>query len=365
MLMVSGVWAQSITPVKICDLPVTLGETSGLEGNGANKFLTHNDSGNEPLVYVFDSSGAIKRSIRITNAGNTDWEDLSKDNKGNIYIGDFGNNNNDRNNLKVYIIADPNTFSKDSTIATILNFSYPDQKAFPPSADQQNFDMEAFFWFKDSLYLFSKNRSTPYSGYTKCYQLPAKSGTYTARLIDSFYTGNGSYLNYSITSAAINGTGNKVVLLGYDKCWIFSGFSGNRFLKGKVDTYYFSGLTQKEAVYFENDYQLLFTQETSVLGNAGLYRAYLPNPANWVLNQKEKYEFEIFPNPSSDFFEVSVQASAKTIIVEAAIFDGKGIRIKLLQLEIGQINTIDWSDLPAGSYFLKLCNGQSKKLLKL
>jgi sugar lactone lactonase YvrE len=31
----------------------------------------------------------------VENAENNDWEDITKDIHGNIYVGDFGNNDND------------------------------------------------------------------------------------------------------------------------------------------------------------------------------------------------------------------------------------------------------------------------------
>ncbi len=361
-LSISG---QTLTPELICALPAELNETSGLEQVGLNRFLTHNDSGNEPLLYYFDSSGAVKRRIRIGNGLNIDWEDITKDNKSNIYVGDFGNNNNDRNNLKIYIVADPNLLTKDTAIASIISFTYPDQKAFPPGDSLKNFDMEAFFWFNDSLYLFSKNRSNPCSGYTKCYQLPAKSGTYSAKLIDSFFTGIGSYLNYSVTSAAINFTGNKVVLLGYDRCWILSDFPGKKFFKGKVSMYPFNSMTQKEAVFFVNDFQLMITQETSVLGNAGMYRVYLPNSATNILNYEERMEFEVFPNPSKDSFQVLLGSNTKMKSIELILYDIHGTLVKALILHTGKVNTVDWGGLLPGTYVLKMSNGSFRKLVKL
>jgi hypothetical protein len=125
---------QNIVPIKVCDFPAELNETSGLVKIAPNKFVTHTDSGNEPKLFVFDSSGLVQRRIKVSNATNVDWEDMTMDTKGNLYIGDFGNNNNDRKDLRIYTVASPNTYTKDSTVAGITNFSYPDQKAFPPGS---------------------------------------------------------------------------------------------------------------------------------------------------------------------------------------------------------------------------------------
>lgn len=356
--------AQTLTPVKICDLPADLAETSGLTTIGVNQFLSHSDSGNEPKVMVFDSLGIIKRKIKLYNATNVDWEDLTKDKNGNIYIGDFGNNNNDRNNLRIYIIPDPKTIAKDSTPAGILSFNYSDQKAFPPAAAYQNYDMEAFFWFNDSLYLFSKNRTTPYNGYTKCYQLPVRTGVLTAKLIDSFYTGNGTYLNYSVTGAAINSTGSKVVLLGYDKCWVFSGFSGRNFFKGKVTTYLFNSLTQKEAVYFESDLKLMITQETSIFGNAGMFRVNLPLQTGIRKNESSQYEIEAYPNPVEETMQLLIRSKSQNLVLEVMLIDTSGKKVKTWELLSNRMHELDLREFASGTYFIKLNDGSTRKIIK-
>lgn len=356
--------AQTLTPVKICDLPADLAETSGLTTIGVNQFLSHTDSGNEPKVMVFDSLGVIKRKIKLYNATNVDWEDLTKDKNGTIYVGDFGNNNSDRNNLRIYIIPDPKTITKDSTPAGILSFTYSDQKAFPPAAAYQNYDMEAFFWFNDSLYLFSKNRTSPYNGYTKCYQLPARTGVLTAKLIDSFYTGIGSYLNFSVTGAAINSTGNKVVLLGYDKCWIFTGFTGRNFLKGTVKTYPFNSLTQKEAVYFESDLKLMITQETSPFGNAGMFRVNLPLQTGLKNTPKQQFEIEAYPNPVDESMQLLIRTKSQSTPIEVMLFDTSGKKVKTWNLVSNQMHEIDLREFASGTYFIKLADGSTRKIIK-
>ena len=60
-----------------------------------------------------------------------------------------------------------------------------------------NFDAEGFFQRNGLLYIFSKSDGSAV-GYTKLYTIPDQPGTYTATLIDSFYT------NDRITSADIN-----------------------------------------------------------------------------------------------------------------------------------------------------------------
>ena len=91
------------------------------------------DSGNKARLIGLNISGKPARTIKIKNAKNHDWEDLTSDKEGNIYIGDFGNNNGTRTDLKVYRIAITDYFASDSVTADVINFSYSTQTDFTPS----------------------------------------------------------------------------------------------------------------------------------------------------------------------------------------------------------------------------------------
>ena len=64
------------------ELPKEINETSGLEIIN-NNFVTHNDSGGDPVVYEFNQNGVIINRYNINgdsgyNLENVDWEDLEK-----------------------------------------------------------------------------------------------------------------------------------------------------------------------------------------------------------------------------------------------------------------------------------------------
>ena len=52
------------------------------------------DSGNESKLFNIDDKGGVIGEVNV-GITNNDWEDLTCDAEGNLYIGDFGNNNND------------------------------------------------------------------------------------------------------------------------------------------------------------------------------------------------------------------------------------------------------------------------------
>ena len=55
----------------------------------------------DPAIYYISYTGEIIKKRNIINSKNKDWEDITKDNKF-LYIGDFGNNLNNRKDLKIY-----------------------------------------------------------------------------------------------------------------------------------------------------------------------------------------------------------------------------------------------------------------------
>lgn len=105
------------------DLPIILNESSGAIFFN-DKLIIHNDSGNENKLYELDTnSRVITRTVTVTNATNVDWEDITQDNT-SIYIGDIGNNNGDRNDLKIYKINKSDYLISNNVTAEIINLSY-------------------------------------------------------------------------------------------------------------------------------------------------------------------------------------------------------------------------------------------------
>lgn len=261
LLAAGSGFAQSLSLTALGSLPAVLSESSGLETSVGGGFWLHNDSGNEPELYRIGPDGNLTRTLRIAGAGNVDWEDLARSNNGYLYIGDFGNNANNRSNLVIYRIPDPDGWPSDTIPAEAIHFSYPDQYAFPPPPARQNFDMEAMVHLGGKLYLFSKNRTEPFSGYSSVYRLPDVPGTYVAERVDSFYTGPGPALAYWITGADVSPDGSSLVLTAHDKIWLFQCRNGRSFLDAPVQQLSLGTFFQREAVVFSDPETLVFTSE--------------------------------------------------------------------------------------------------------
>lgn len=257
-------------------LPATLIESSGLLVLSDNKLWTHNDSGNTNELFCIDTTAAIIRTLLISNVQNHDWEDLAIDTQGRVYICDTGNNNNNRTNLAIYRIPNPETIAGNSVTAEIISYYFEDQTSFPPPQTQRHYDVEAVVWKDDSLFMFTKNRCTPFTGETRLYAIPAQPGNHIARLLGSFHV-EGDQFQARITAADLNPQTGELVLLTRSRILSFTNYPGNRFFEGKVIDYKFPvQLGQAEAIAFFTSRKLYITEE-GFSGQGGfLYEVILP-----------------------------------------------------------------------------------------
>jgi hypothetical protein len=269
-----SLFAQQVSLTEVCKLDPVLKESSGLVVAGG-KIWTQNDSG-DPVLYSIDKTGKIKDAIYI-GSKNKDWEDLTKDDAGNVYVGSIGNNANKRNDLEILKIPDPSTIKDKVVTPEVIQYSYPDQHSFPPLPNEMNFDAEAMIWLNDNIYIFTKNRTIPFNGYSKVYRVPAKKGKYVAELIDSVYLGPEPMISNWVTSADISPDKTKLVLLTHDKMWLFTCFQGDKFFSGKKYTLNFGTMSQKEGVCFINNNELYFSDEYIFKTGGKLYYLNLSN----------------------------------------------------------------------------------------
>ena len=250
-------------------------ESSAVEVTEKSDLIwTVEDSGNAPQLFALDIKGELVHTVTITDAQNNDWEDLTSDKQGNLYIGDFGNNKNERKDLSIYKISASDLNKKETSVAEKISFFFPEQTLFPPKKSERFYDVESFFLFKDHFYLFTKNRSSKFDGTTLLYQVPNESGNHPAKLISSFKTCD-NFNHCAVTSADISPDGKKVALLSSDKVWIFTDFNSNNFLSGKVKQIDLKSFTQKEGICFVGNEKLYITDEKDKKTGGKLYQLLL------------------------------------------------------------------------------------------
>jgi len=280
---------------EVCVMPSVVRESSGMVIASLNSIWTHGDSGNENKIFKVDSNGALLRTITIANAPNIDWEDMAIDENGDLWICDGGNNNNTRKDLKIIKIANPELHDSSSVHAQFVFYSFPDQTAFPPPSSKRNFDVEALIRYKDSLLLFTKDRSSPISGYTKLYRLSIVPGTYVAELLDSFYLGNSNQLA-RVTAADMEVSTGRIALLTLSQIVVFSNYQGSDFFGGDVSFYLFKNPTnQVEALVFIDSNKFYMTDEVP----GALYEVKLDNASNSSsVSNVNSNKFRVYYEPS-------------------------------------------------------------------
>jgi hypothetical protein len=140
-------------------------ESSGIVDSRCQKAVlwTHNDSGGDAFIFAIDEKGKQLGTWKISDAKNTDWEDIAtfQDANGNcfLYIGDTGNNKRTRTELTIYKVKEPkvsdsieNSSKKNpnkTDSAEAIKFSYPDN----------NYDAETLLVHPKTqeIYVLTKN----------------------------------------------------------------------------------------------------------------------------------------------------------------------------------------------------------------
>ena len=236
--------------IEITKISKEIDETSALEIINGN-FLTLNDSGDDPLLYVFDKNGKILSKNLISGAQNRDWESLASD-ENFIYIGDIGNNRGNRKDLKIYIT------DLEFNLIDSIDFNYNNQSKFKKKK-KNKYDAEALVSFNDSLIIFSKNRKKLT---TELYFLPKKPGQYSIKPRDSYD------VDALITGGDYNSKLDLIALVGYsysiNKQFLFvlknfSNFSNNQSKIKKYDIPITNA--QIEAVKIINEKEFWMTSE--------------------------------------------------------------------------------------------------------
>ena len=251
-------------------LPTVLDECSGMERSPENIFWSINDNKGKAELYGFDHEGILIHTIKVQNAENEDWEDLAMDSERNLYIGDFGNNDNDRTDLTIYKIHLGSTPASHAN-AQPIRFRFPDQAAFPPANDELHFDAEALLAKEGSLYLFTRDRSIPFFGKTTLYRLPTEPGNYEAEHLGEYIT-YAEELQGQITSADISPDGSTLALLAKERIYLFKNIHGDDFFGGQLERNDLPIQRQMESVVFSDNCTLYLSNEKNQGEPGALYK---------------------------------------------------------------------------------------------
>lgn len=251
-----------------------LEEVSGMEYVTDSKTLwVVEDSGNRSVIYGLDAAGNRTTTVEL-GVPNRDWESLAADAEGNLYVGDFGNNSNNRKDLTIHKILAGSLKSNAAPVAATTTFYYPQQQNFPPKKSEAFYDAEAFLEHNGYFYIFSKNRSSKFDGTLSVYRVPNKPGNYPTELLGQLRT-CGEKGACAVTAADISPDGNTIVLLTEDSIWLLEGFDGTNVEGKNLKRLPLGHASQKEGVCFKDDDTLLITDEQSGGEGGKLYEVKL------------------------------------------------------------------------------------------
>jgi hypothetical protein len=116
-------------------------ESSGLSASECQDVLwTHNDSGNDALIFAMSTEAKHLGTWRVQGAQNVDWESIAtyKDQSGqcSLILGDTGDNDETRPEVELYRVPEPIASTETATSDSLnplltepvetMRFSYPD-----------------------------------------------------------------------------------------------------------------------------------------------------------------------------------------------------------------------------------------------
>lgn len=200
-------------------------------------FFTINDSGNDPLLFALDTTGADRGVWRVMGATNVDWEAASVGpcSLGSpadtptaaadecVYIGDVGDNEAQRTSRVIYRVVEPTAQAagfSGSVEATALRYRYADGPH----------DVEAMYVAPNGdTYLITKRRLVDATGVARpalVFLLPRRDwgtdSTVVAQIVDSLPIVPGSAPMRVVTDAALSADGRHLAVRTYAQVYVFA-----------------------------------------------------------------------------------------------------------------------------------------------
>lgn len=205
-------------------------------------YWTLNDSGNPSTLYATQRNGTLIKEIEIRGTRNFDWEALAIDDKGQLWIGDIGNNSRMRIDLNVAVVKEPDPYTEtEAHVIAKYPYKYP----------EQNVDAEGLFIVDGIPYIVTKEQSgavlfrfpTMKAGSK---QILERVGEFTdARLV---------------TGAGISSDGKRLAVCTYNALWVYHADDGNISHMIQSKPWILQHNFQGEAICLE-DYNLYLTNE--------------------------------------------------------------------------------------------------------
>lgn len=351
----------NFTPVLQSELSNDLKEISGLVLAGA-RWWGHNDSGfDEEFFRIEPQTGNVPQKIELKNAKNRDWEDIAFETQ-NLYIGDFGNNTNNRQNLGIYIvplsaIGNSNSETVQEFEWNFLPFSYIDQTNYAElPEDSSVYDCEAMIVQEGKVHLFTKSRRN--------YNTVHYTVNTSNNVADKIETFDCKGL---ITGASLSPDGKLIALVGYDLrpfiptvfCWLLwdwpagtdQFFAGN---KRRIELGTALQIGQVESIGFATDRAAYLSNERTDFNGVTIvdesiwsvdFSAWVPETVSANEPSQHAEAFKISPNPFSQTVHFQWNTNEKPDFLSIKNQLGQTV-LTLKEMP----ETLDLGFLPSGIY---------------
>ncbi|MFB6265391.1 MAG: hypothetical protein ABEL76_17465 [Bradymonadaceae bacterium] len=244
-------------------------ESSGLVlGSGGELFWTHNDSGGEPQLFLFDRSGGHAGTVRLKTGEMVDWEDIARGpcQPGGdavcLYVGDIGDNEASRSRSVIYKLREP-----DLPTRRPFEFRIDDVRAVPFVYPDGPVDAETLMVAPRTarLYVVEKSKSTPVGVYHVPNTPGAADQPVRAEEVGEVSLPHVVPFGRTATAGAISPDGGTIVVRSYLRIFTFCRSEGQSVPEALADGATPSpspALPQAEAVAFgRSDRRLWLTSE--------------------------------------------------------------------------------------------------------
>jgi len=212
-----------------------INESSGLAASAIHDGVlwTLNDSGNSPAIFPITLDAMLIKSrasagISIEGAENFDWESMTSDHKGTLYIADSGHNIDFARTPIIYQINEPIDLDAIDSVPIVrkIPYHYEDQSGFFMSRNE--FDVEAMFYSDQTLNLITKGWGDSISKWYRIQE--SKKFDSAARLMTRINFGTAL-----ITGAEVDRSGLRLAVLAKRSIWLFTREAlGGDWFAGKI-----------------------------------------------------------------------------------------------------------------------------------
>ena len=231
-----------------------LDESSGLAASRlvADRFWTHNDSGDSARLFAIDEAGDTVAVLELQDVSAIDWEDMASGNvfgRNILVVGDVGDNGRRRKSVFLHVLEEPQEPSPKERCRTI-EFTYPDG---PGDCEAIGLDAE------NNRVLLIKKTLLPFAGvYAVDLKFPKdKGGAVEAQRIATLPIP-------MITAMDIRSDGQQMVIATYRDLFVYQrseGTSWEQTLEQVPKQAVLPQLRQIEAVCYDADGGIWVTSE--------------------------------------------------------------------------------------------------------